>query len=723
MKTQYTWSKHKYIRKEGNKYIYPEDLKANTSKRTTTSKVTSNSSPGVYVKSTSNTSSSKSKLKNIVNSIKNTASNVSSTVKKTVNKATATASNTITKAVNHNKAVKAAGGKDAYNAKQVEAKLKASTQQQQIERARQEAAKKKQEEGRRTNEIYNKQQAKKKQLDEARKSNVKELPKNTNKDKQTSIADNYGKKPTTNNTSASTKPESDPSAVANKLSKYKDDPRIASLDVTNNIKNGGMAGLLDSLFKSTGLSGKYDVEPNGGDGDLTDDTIFETLRLRISQKDLDNLVDGGAKFLTSYAKIATNSIADTIGFASDLAADEGLTITEYYDKYSRWNPDADDLYKFNNQICETLSYFSNTPNGLMGNISLLTQFLGELGVKSTADYEESMAVLSGTLNNVTNFIKTGKLPSDRIKHGGNMRKGKYIMHRSDAGGVGGTGKHRYVAKIGNRYIYPEDLKNGARIVGNKIVKGAKTAAGVAAIGGLAAVGAAAAGAGAGAVGAYYAGKKVSKWAKNTASNASAWAKKAKAQVTGSNLYNNAKNAVNNAANNAKNAASELSNKAGNAYDKVVRGKTRSEYTSSKDRLNKKGLFDFARSISDASKEDIERARRDMTEEARKQGYSSFDKYYSDRLKDEKKYYSEKVSANNKKARAQAVQAMKEEARKNNKNSKLTGVNGMTNIEAGQSTKKTESSRPHSRDKKTTSANATMKRGKKVDTKRRKVGIK
>lgn len=720
MKTQYTWSKHKYIRKEGNKYIYPEDLKANTSKRTTTSKVTSNSSPGVYVKTPSNTSSSKSKLKNIVNSIKNTASNVSSTVKKTVNKATATASNTITKAVNHNKAVKAAGGKDAYNAKQVEAKLKASTQQQQRERARQEAAKKKQEEGRRTNEIYNKQQAKKKQMDEARKNKAKELPKDTNKDKRTNIADSSGKKTTSTNTSVSTKPELDPSVVANKLSKYKDDPRIASLDVTNNIKNGGMAGLLDSLFKSTGLSGKYDVEPNGGDGELTNDTIFETLRLRISQKDLDNLVDGGAEFLTSYAKIATNSIADTIGFASDLAADEGLTITEYYDKYSRWNPDADDLYKFNNQICETLSYFSNTPNGLMGNISMLTQFLGELGVKSTADYEESMAVLSGTLNNVTNFIKTGKLPSDRIKHGGNMRKGNYIMHRSDAGGVGGTGKHRYVAKIGNRYIYPEDLKNGARIVGNKIVKGAKTAAGVAAIGGLAAVGAAAAGAGVGAVGAYYAGKKVSKWAKNTASNASAWVKKAKAQVTGSNLYNNAKNAVNNAASNAKNAASELSNKAGNAYDKVIRGKSRSEYTSSKDRLNKKGLFDYGTSLAGLTKEEKEYARRELDDVARKEGYSNRDKYISDEIKSSKKRYSERISAKNKKDRAQA---MKEEARKNNKNSKLTGVSGMTNIEAGQSTKKTESSRPHSRDKKTTSANATMKRGKKVDTKRRKVGIK
>lgn len=720
MKTQYTWSKHKYIRKEGNKYIYPDDLKANTSKRTVASKVTSNSSPGVYVKTPSNTSTNKSKLKNIVNSIKNTASNVSSTVKKTVNKATTTASNTITKAVNHNKAVKAAGGKDAYDAKQVEAKLKASTQQQQRERARQEAAKKKQEEGRRTNEIYNKQQAKKKLLDEARKSNAKELPKDANKDKRTSIADSSGKKPTASNTSVSTKPESDPSAVANKLSKYKDDPRIASLDVTNNIKNGGMAGLLDSLFKSTGLSGKYDVEPNGGDGDLTDDTIFETLRLRISQKDLDNLVDGGAKFLTSYAKIATNSIADTIGFASDLAADEGLTITEYYDKYSRWNPDADDLYKFNNQICETLSYFSNTPNGLMGNISMLTQFLGELGVKSTADYEESMAVLSGTLNNVTNFIKTGKLPSDRIKHGGNMIKGNYIMHRSDAGGVGGTGKHRYVAKIGNRYIYPEDLKNGARIVGNKIVRGAKTAAGVAAIGGLAAVGAAAAGAGAGAVGAYYAGKKVSKWAKNTASNASAWAKKAKAQVTGSNLYNNAKNAVNNAASNAKNAASELSNKAGNAYDKVVRGKSRSEYTSSKNKLNKKSISDYLAKVEGYTEEEKKYVLREIDDIAREEGYSSRDEYVRDRLKNRKKHYTEALSAKNKKARAQA---MKEEARKNNKNSKLTGVNGMTNFEAGQSTKKTESSKPHSRDKKTTSANATVKRGKKVDTKRRKVGIK
>lgn len=339
-------------------------------------------------------------------------------------------------------------------------------------------------------------------------------------------------------------------------------------------------------------------------------------------------------------------------------------------KYSNGND------SFKKELCDILDYYSdvNKCATQIGSLVSLINSRCPLSQESADKINEKIRVLTSAMDS------TILLLNKDIKHGEKMKKDNYIMHRSDAGGVGGTGKHRYVAKIGNRYIYPEDLKNGARIVGNKIVGGARTGA-----------------------------SNASNWVKDIASNASDWVKNAKdnakdnAKVTGSSLAYAAKRVTNNVkTGNVKGLSNVVQNFKG-------------AYNNAKNAGGEIGL-----SIKNELAKD--RAERDRRRHPRYggRGDNDYDERYSDAERYDAKQKANEASLKSKK---EAAKSMKEEARKNNKNSKLTGVNGMTNVEAGQSTKKTESSRPHSRDKKTTSTNATMKRGKKVDTKRRKVGIK
>lgn len=647
MKSNYTWSKHKYIRKEGNKYIYPEDLKANTSKRTTASKATSNSSPGVYVKTASNTSTSNSKLKSIFNSVKNTASNVTNAVKKTVSNAASTTSNAITKAVNHNKAVKAAGGKDAYNAKQVEAKLKASTQQQQRERARQEAAKKKQEEGRISNEKYN-EQLRLKKLQEDKKAFIDEKRRNNKVSETDSSIKNEKKTMVENHSTLLT--------------------NIDKIDTA--LYSGSTVEMQRNAVKDSYYRMKH--------GYKEEYSKIENSIKKYESTGNQEFASNSADMLVNYLDTVTKDLLHVFNAASSEAiSKESIDIGEYYKKYSNGND------SFKKELCDILDYYSdvNKCATQIGSLVSLINSRCPLSQESADKINEKIRVLTSAMDS------TILLLNKDIKHGEKMKKGNYIMHRSDSGGVGGTGKHRYVAKIGNRYIYPEDLKNGARIVGNKIVGGAKTGA-----------------------------SNASNWVKNTTSNVSNWAKNAKddAKVTGSSLAYAAKKVTNNVkTGNVKGLSNVVQNFKG-------------AYNNAKNAGGEKGIeerrrqakYDTKMSITgrrSGSKDDANILKGDMNYPHTSDMQKPIDMDYANS-------YLARRGAELESNRASA-KSKKEEARKNNKNSKLTGVNGMTNFEDGQSTKKTESSRPHSRDKKTTSANATMKRGKKVDTKRRKVGIK